>query len=235
MSVRSSIVSLREDNERLRLELLALRRTAAEERRPFPVLEAEHVRGATLYASRQDLVLDDANLKGGVIAEVGVGLGDFSNFLLRSLEPRLFVAFDTFKLHELPVLWGTPTKELFGSGTHKDQYSRRFSDVPPGAMQIVEGPSHETLARFPDEFFDMVYIDAGHTYEEVWGDASVAASKIKSDGMLIFNDYIMYDHLLGAPYGIVPVVNHLVVEDNWRVVGFALQHELFCDIAIRRR
>jgi hypothetical protein len=36
------------------------------------------------------------------------------------------------------------------------------------------------------------------------------------------------------PYGIVPVVNSLVVNEGYDVVAFALQQQMFCDIAIRK-
>jgi hypothetical protein len=40
--------------------------------------------------------------------------------------------------------------------------------------------------------------------------------------------------LNGTPYGVVPAVNELVAKSGWRVVGFALQPCIFCDVAIRR-
>jgi len=55
-----------------------------------------------------------------------------------------------------------------------------------------------------------------------------------ADGTLIFNDYVMYDHLQRVEYGVVQAVNQLVIDGDWRVVGFALNHNMFCDIAIRR-
>jgi hypothetical protein len=51
---------------------------------------------------------------------------------------------------------------------------------------------------------------------------------------LTSSGYIMYDHMQQVVYGVVQVVNQMVVEENWRVVGFALNQNMFCDIAIRR-
>jgi hypothetical protein len=85
-----------------------------------------------------------------------------------------------------------------------------------------------------DHSLDLIYIDAGHDIESVKRDMQEAVQKIKRDGTLIFNDYIMHDHITGSPYGVVPVVNDLVAQHGWKVVGFALQHHLFCDIALRR-
>ena len=53
-------------------------------------------------------------------------------------------------------------------------------------------------------------------------------------GLLVFNDYIMVDHHYGTPYGVVRAVNELVTASDWKVVGFALQQQMFCDIALCR-
>jgi hypothetical protein len=45
----------------------------------------------------------------------------------------------------------------------------------------------------------------------------------------------MADHIQNSPYGVVQVVNELVTSSNWRVIGFALQQHMFCDIALKRR
>jgi hypothetical protein len=80
----------------------------------------------------------------------------------------------------------------------------------------------------------MIYIDAHHSYEAVRQDAANAKAKLKGNGILIFNDYTMYDHVNRGPYGVVQAVNELVVLEDWQVIGFALQSQMFCDVAIRR-
>jgi hypothetical protein len=59
------------------------------------------------------------------------------------------------------------------------------------------------MATYPDKFFDLVYIDASHRYEDVVLDAAQSLRVIKDDGLLIFNVYIMHYHVLQAPYGCV--------------------------------
>jgi hypothetical protein len=198
----------------------------------FPLLTGQHLDDARLFADRADMVRALAP-SGGVVAEVGVGLGDFSALLLEFTEPSSFVAIDTFQLHELPELWGRPTSEQFEGLTHAEFYRRRFAER---AEQVVieQGASWDALARYPDGHFDFVYVDAGHDYESVTADAAAAAAKTREGGLLIFNDYVMFDHMTASPYGVVQGVNELVVSTGWPVVGFALQHHMFCDIAVRR-
>jgi hypothetical protein len=165
-----------------------------------------------------------------VIAEVGVAEGEFSEYLLNEFRPRTFIAFDIFTMHELPAFgygW-------FDNMTRLDYYKRKFSDR--GAQVVIEhGMSHLNLAKYPDKSFDLIYVDADHSYEAVKRDADIAKKKVTDNGIIIFNDYIMFDHLQGVPYGVVQAVNELIVSEDWRVCGFSLEKNLFCDIAIRKR
>jgi Methyltransferase domain len=200
----------------------------------FPTLKAANLFDAKLYADRKDMVSELGGFaKGGKIAEIGVALGDFSTFLLETLIPESFVGFDVFELHKLETLWGQGTKEIFHGMSHYDFFKHRLSQHGQ-AVVAEKGFSHDTLAKYPDGYFNLIYVDAEHTYEPVKRDAELAARKLVDGGLLIFNDYIMYDHFLNAQYGVVPVVNEMVVNQGWSVVGFALQPQMFCDIAIQR-
>lgn len=195
---------------------------------PLP-LERRHVENARLFANRDELLASIRTAESGVVAEIGVARGDFSEKILRTLQPKVFVAFDIFTMHETPIIWGQPSKVVFEGRTQLEFYRQRFAGMD--AVKIEVGPSHEMLARYPDRFFDLIYVDGAHDYDGVKKDADLAIKKIKKDGVIIFNDYVMQD-LVGAPYGVVPVVNALLVNANFRIIGFAFQEHMFCDIAV---
>ncbi len=169
---------------------------------------------------------------GGAVAEVGVGLGDFSVLLLDLLSPSSFVGVDSFVLDRLETMWDRPTAEIFGGLSHLEYYRRRlapFGDV----VRIEAGLSWDAFERCPDAAFDLVYVDAGHDEVDVARDLAVAVRKVTPGGLIIANDYVLVDHL-GAPYGVVQAVNRLVVDSDWRVVGLALHPQMYCDVALRR-
>jgi Methyltransferase domain len=216
----------------------AMRRaTALTVQSDYPILEGKHLDNPMLFADREEMIQSMQFEKVNIIAEVGVARGDFSECLLNVLQPRKFVAIDRFTLHETPVArWGgeVPLHTYFNGMTHIDYYKSRFADR--GDQMIIEvGESHVCLGKYPNKTFDLIYIDADHSYQAVRKDAAVAQAKAADGGIIIFNDYTMFDTLVGEHYGVVQAVNELVVVDDWRVCAFAFEKHMFCDIAIRKQ
>ena len=133
----------------------------------YPELKPGDVENARLFANRSSMVEAFCPLLHGKrIAELGVAFGDFSEFLIKTLEPERFFAFDTFTLHDVPWLWRKPSKEVFGDMTHREYYVKRFSkSLTP--VVIEEGDGSTNLLKYPDKHFDMIYIDAAHDYRSV--------------------------------------------------------------------
>lgn len=201
--------------------------------RPAPPLRAEHLDDARLYANRIDMISTLPIKRGGIIVEVGVGHGTFSEVLLDRLQPYEFHAIDLFRMHEIPDHWGVPVEIALRGKTHREFYQDRFAgrQVEP---QLSEGNSHEMLSCLPDAYCDAIYLDAMHDYASVMRDVEAALAKTKPDGILIFNDYTFFDPYQGAPYGVVQAVNELVTTTDWKIIGFSLCASMFCDIALRR-
>lgn len=199
----------------------------------YPEVRSHHVQEARLFANRKDLIKALAPRR-GVVAEVGVAIGDFSQFLITTLEPTDFHAIDSFELNLLESVWGVKTTELLHGKTHAQFYQDRFAHYG-NLVRIAAGYSRQQLARYRANSFDLVYVDAGHDYDDAKGDAIEAVRTLKPGGMIVFNDYTMVDPLLDAEYGVVQAVNELLATDEWKVVGFALEKYMFCDIAVVRR
>ena len=200
---------------------------------PYPALAAEHVQGARLFANRHDQIAGLPIARGGRVAEIGVWRAAFSKVLVELLKPGRFVAFDIFTGH-LETNWnGMTGHQLFDGLTHRQFYEREMAAFAAD-VTIIEGDSRQTLRPFADRSFDLVYVDGNHYYEFVRSDAELGAEMVKDTGFLVFNDYMLIDHN-HANYAIVPVVNDMVVNRGWQVVGFALDQHLYCDIALQRR
>jgi hypothetical protein len=194
----------------------------------IPELDPAVVEGAKLYANRCEMIKRLGCPKRGVIAEVGVAAGDFSDFLIQNLDPERFIAVDLFQMDRNPVIWGIPQEVLFKGMGQLDYYRHRFQSTGD-RITILHGNSHQVMQGLPDASIDLIYVDAGHEYENVSMDIQVCERKIKPSGTIVFNDYVLYED-----YGVVQGVNEMLAKGGWKVVGFALQRHMFCDIAVRR-
>jgi len=94
--------------------------------------------------------------------------------------------------------------------------------------------SAEALEAFPNGYFDWIYIDAQHSYDGVKRDIHAARRKVKSDGLLVFNDYTIWSYAEMEPYGVVAAVNELCIDDHWKLVYLALPSHMYCDVAVRK-
>ena len=173
--------------------------------------------------------------RGAVFAEVGVGLGHFTELVLERCAPSLFLAIDEFRLHELPTLWEQPSEVALGGRTHADAFKARFAaPIEAGRMRVLEGDSAACLEQLDDASIDIIYVDADHRYEYVRRDLAVARRKVRADGWIIVNDYLMVAALGDAiPYGVVNATNEFMIEHAWGMQYFALQTRMFCDVALR--
>lgn len=199
----------------------------------IPKIGSEHIADARLHADRKSLVASLPVPRGAKIAEIGVLKGAFSTFLIEELKPRQFFGFDSFLMHTWANQYGVSGARFFEDLTHREYYERqmaRFGDI----VVAVEGPSAQTLRDYTDRSFDLVYLDADHSYTAVKTDAALAVEMVSDTGFLVFNDYTLIGPRTYKPYGVVPVVNDLVVNHGWVVAGYALEEYLFCDIALRR-
>jgi len=130
-----------------------------------------------LLLNRQDLL---SHLpKGGIVAEVGVDEGVFTEQILTICKPA--------KLHLIDV-WGS---ERYHSGKASEVKRKFREQIRDGSVEINQGYSTEVLAEFEDGYFDWVYIDSAHTYSTTANELKLARRKVKPRGMIAGHDYVI--------------------------------------------
>ena len=196
-------------------------------------LDDKYLRNARIVACREDIL---AKLpQGGVIAEIGVAFGHYSRKMLDILQPKQFIAVDCFGLDETDWLGRNAYSQQLKGMPHETFYRDKFSQViANGTMVIKKGYSHEVMESFPDNHFDMIYVDAAHDYDSVVKDLSVCGRKIKPTGHIVLNDYTVTDPLLLMPYGIVQATHEFLVREGWEIVYLAQHPYMFCDVALQK-
>lgn len=160
-----------------------------------------------MIASRERLI--ERLPKHGAVAEIGVDRGEFSRHILAAAAPARFHLIDL-----------------------------DFAALDPALRQDARvalhlGRSHDEIARFPDDHFDWIYIDADHSYAGVARDITAAAPKVKPGGYLVFNDFAHADPNLGA-YGVHRAVAEFVLARRWPFAFFAYSRAALYDVAVQR-
>lgn len=163
--------------------------------------------GCVFCASREEML--GLLPKGGRVAEIGTCRGDFARQIKARIQPS--------ELHLVDI------------------DASRFDPSGLDGSDVVRhiGLSHEVLARFPDEFFDFIYVDADHSYEGCRRDALAAAPKVRRGGYLAFNDFAHVDPWLGR-YGVHRAATEFSRSAAWPMAFFAYHPDGLYDVAFRR-
>jgi hypothetical protein len=169
-----------------------------------------------------------------VFVEVGVALGDFTTRVLQTCNIRHFYAIDIFTMHNYPDSWDGRVGRELGGVDHLTFYRRRFTnEIEAGRLTVMEGLSHLKLEELADHSVDVFYIDADHAYEAVKRELSIVRRKLVPGGLIILNDYTMFDQFRMIPYGVVQAAHDFMISERWEMVFLALHPQMFCDITIR--
>ncbi len=121
-------------------------------------------------------------------AEIGVGDGKFSQQLVTKGGFSEFYSIDD---------WSPVTTDTFD--INGENYINEFSErcyqwsrekLEPLGVNIIREKSCEAAKRFPDDFFDFIYIDADHREEAVVADIEAWYPKLRKGGMLAGHDYM---------------------------------------------
>lgn len=126
------------------------------------------------------------DVQDGALCEVGVYAGESAAIFLDSGKFTTVTCVD---------VWTDPTVEAAFDRFHAQHADR---------VTKVKARSPQAATLFPDESFDVVYIDADHTYEAVAADIRAWHPKVKTGGWICGHDY-------GWPWlGVIRAVGELL-------------------------
>lgn len=118
-------------------------------------------------------------------AEIGVMSGVNAEYLLQALPIKKLYLVDNYKPY-----WdgGTGNYDQIQMHTHYGNAIAKM-DSYFDRTQFIVLDSYWAAEKFPDNHFDFVYIDAGHTYDEVISDLNAWWPKVKKGGVFGGHDY----------------------------------------------
>ena len=156
--------------------------------------------------------------KGGVCAEIGVNDGTFSELILEHAAPSKLHLIDIWAQIET-CGWSRPTdREGVDTLCH---VSEKFANaIRQGQVILHQGMSVDVLDSFRPKYFDWVYDDAGHSYEDVFGNLLAVEDKMKPGGLILGHDIAMPDVMHKVRYhypGVLQAVNEFCQTRGWHI------------------
>jgi Methyltransferase domain len=136
---------------------------------------------------------------GGVVGEIGVDLGDFSEKILAINRPRELHLIDPWTQESGEyrqqvaaggcAVPGTSPRQLEATARYAFVRERFASDIAGRAVILHRAASADAAAKFADGLFDWIYIDGNHSYEFVKQDLELYWPKLKPGGYIVCDDY----------------------------------------------
>ena len=179
-----------------------------------------HLNDAKVVKDRETLL--ELLPKNGVVCELGVNKGRFSEKILKLNKPK--------KLH-LVDIWDS---ERYNSKLQKIVENKFSKEIDKHKIEINKGYSIEILKSFNDNYFDWVYIDTTHNYQDTIEELNLSKLKVKSNGIISGHDYITRSRSLGIKYGVVEAVNEFCVKNNWKLIYITLECNGHSSFAIKK-
>jgi hypothetical protein len=145
-----------------------------------------------------------------IIAEIGVREGyNFEKMIEHN--PKVAVAIDLWKDDGVMA-----RNDIALSQAKLDTQYNAFIDKIEhlSNVNVLREYSFDAVKRFPDEYFDLVYIDADHTYEGCYKDIVDWYPKVKKGGFLLGDDYRRHKTRTGVRFGVVEAVNKFAHDNN---------------------
>lgn len=121
-------------------------------------------------------------------AEVGVFRGQYSKIILRDLQPtelKLIDAWRVFGAVEYDDAMNSRSPEQWLQ--MYENVKAKFKDRPE--VEVIRELSTKAAARFPNGYFDFIYLDANHGFEAVLLDLKAWEPKLRAGGIMAGHDW----------------------------------------------
>ena len=148
----------------------------------------------------------------GMVAEIGVAAGEHALLMKQISKPNRLYLIDPWVGKNNPNYAGSPAMQLI-TDAGVDILEEGEFDLTTHLDDVVAMKEYsvEASRKFPNEFFDYVYIDADHSYEAVKEAIKHWYPKIKMGGYIAGHDYRHGGKSkLAAGYGVVQAVHEFI-------------------------
>lgn len=176
-----------------------------------------------IYPNR-DVAYHHLFKKNGVGAEIGVCRGENASSLLVATSPIKMHLVDIWDNEQSLGEIGDPHHinrryhdhfELIGKDYHK--YVREFFSkyIADGTIEVNKSSAKDFLENLDDHYFDWVYIDTSHFYEETFLTLEAAIRKTKIGGIIGIHDFFVSP----GGWNVISPVMHFIYNQNIKLIS----------------
>jgi len=207
--IYATIVSQIKENNKIQSSLI-----------PTHPLKYKTIENTKLLLNREDLL--KMLPKEGIVAELGVDEGHFSELILKTCHPKKMILVD---------FWGS---KRFNQNKRKSVEEKFTSQIKSGKVQIEIGYSTDVGGRFQDNYFDWIYIDTDHSYKTTIEELEVWRPKVKEHGIITGHDYIIGNWNSMIRYGVIEAVHEFCLKYDWEIIYLTMDQDIKPSFAIRK-
>ena len=148
----------------------------------------KNLKESIIKTDRRDILLKQLP-KSCICAEIGVFKGKFSERIIELTNPKKLILVDAW---DISVMRDNSDSHKSNTQYNFDLlYSHVYNKFKhKNIVEIIRKNSNEALESFTDGYFDWIYIDASHNYEDVLNDLELSRLKCKKDGIIAGDDYV---------------------------------------------
>ena len=112
---------------------------------------------------------------------------------------------------------------------------KRFQkEIDDGTVTIKRGRSEKELKKFDNKYFDWVYIDTAHSYNQTVKELELCRMKVKDGGIIAGHDYCQGNINDALAYGVVQAVNQFCIKFDWEIIYLTHETDRFLSFAIKK-
>ena len=125
--------------------------------------------------------------KGGICAEIGVHWGSNINTIISNTHPQKLHLIDAWYLLGRNWEWGTGNRST--TDALCNIIEKYQDELISGRIILHIGFDQQILENFPDQYFDWVYLDTSHQYDQTVQELKILRQKVKRNGLIVGDDW----------------------------------------------
>ena len=142
-------------------------------------------------------------------AEIGVDKGDYSELIIKKVNPSLLYLIDPW-VHML-----NSEETQHGHSQNYELVKKKFKNKKN--VKILKMSSKEASFVIPDGSLDWVYIDGDHSYQGCLDDLETYSKKIKDNGFICGHDIVVKKK---KGFGVNKAVDTFIKDTGFYLQGF---------------